>query len=253
MDQFIGFVVLLIILSLLEKVLKGHKGKTRQPPSAEDAREATGEERDRLEERGVTLRELLAEELGLNLERKPTVTRPSEIPSPDVRGTSSAPAATVDRSATAPPARRLSSAAPPEIERVVHYPTPRRPRRKLEPAGPAAAAALRTAEPRKLKSSIRRQASAPRHTGEERLPARGGEAVSLERRRRPEDHQLFHDRYAVPQPVSSHEEYHERYVDSTPQRQPRRGRVALPDDPEWSSVQRAIVWAEVLGPPKGLA
>jgi hypothetical protein len=252
MDQVIGFVVLLLILSLLERVLRGQKGKTRRPPAAEDGWEATGEERDTLEGRGISLRDLLAEELGLNLERTPTVRRPPETPS---GGADSAPASQVDRAAAAPPIQRPESAAPPDIERVDYYPTPRRPKRKLGPAGPAAAAALRTAEARKLKSSIRRGGSAvrPRRTGDERLPVRRAQAASLERPRRPEDHQLFHDRYGVPQPVSSHEEYHERYVDSPPRKQTRRGRVALPDDPQWSAVQRAIVWSEVLGPPKGLA
>lgn len=34
-------------------------------------------------------------------------------------------------------------------------------------------------------------------------------------------------------------------------RKPRRG-PGLPDPPEWSSVKKAIVWSEILGPPKAL-
>ena len=63
-----------------------------------------------------------------------------------------------------------------------------------------------------------------------------GEPVSLERPRSPEDHERFHDRYMGRAVV--------------PAVRQRRGR--LPERWDWSAAQKAIIWAEILGPPKGL-
>lgn len=254
MDQIIGIFVLLIILSLLERVLKGQKGRTRRPPPADGDWEATDEERNVLGEQGVSLRELLAEELGLNLERRPTVRRLPETvagPGPDAE----LPDSFSDRAAGESPMRGGEPPAPPGIERVVYYPTPRgAPQPPEKTAGPGAAAAIRAAEARKRATRMRRRGSALRlqRPEDDRLPVRRGEAASLERPRQMGDHQLFHERYAVPQPVSSHEEFHTRYVDAESRPAARRASVVLPDDPRWSAVQRAIVWSEILGPPRGL-
>ena len=79
-----------------------------------------------------------------------------------------------------------------------------------------------------------------------------GEAVSLEVPRALDAHQRFHARYDVPQPPDSHEEFHRRYVDPAFLPRRRRGTMRLPNSPRWSPVQKAIVWADVLGPPRGL-
>ena len=99
-----------------------------------------------------------------------------------------------------------------------------------------------------MRSPRRRQVSAA-----ERVALERGTPKSLERPRRTEDHERFHEQYGVPQPVSSHTEFHERYMNAEEPERRRRVAVRLPDRPHWSAVQRAIVWAEVLGPPKGLS
>lgn len=259
MDQVIGIVVLLIIFGLLDKVLKGQRRKTQRPPPAGEDWEATDEERDALEKRSVSLRELLAEELGLNLERRPTVTRLPGTGSAEGPGGDVEPASLGDRAAAAPPTGGREPDASREIGRTVYYPTLRRPERVAPrggaaAAGPGAASALRAAEARKQALSMRRRGGTmrARRPDDDRLPVRPSEAVSLERPRRPGDHQRFHERYAVPQPVRTHEEFHTRYVDSTSRPEARRAGPALPDDPKWSAVQRAIVWSEIIGPPRGL-
>jgi hypothetical protein len=79
-----------------------------------------------------------------------------------------------------------------------------------------------------------------------------GEPVTLERPRRPEDHHRFHERYDVPKPVASHSDFHDRYMTAKARPARRRAKAKLPDRPEWGAMQRAIIWAEILGPPKGL-
>jgi hypothetical protein len=253
MDQIVGIVILLIILSLLDKVLRGQKGKTQRPPSPEDGWEAAEEERDAVERGAVSLRELLAEELGLNLERRPTVKELPEAASAQARPDHSEPVAAVDRVTGAAPTSRQESAAPPEIERRIHYPTPRRSERAVEPEG-TPEWGHRIADERKRAASMRRRRSPIRKPAseEERFAIERGERGSLERPRRPEDHRRFHDRYGVPEPVSSHDEFHARYVQPATRAEPRRAGVILPDSPEWSAVQRAIIWSEILGPPRGL-
>lgn len=254
MDQIVGFVVLLIILSLLEKVLRGQKGKKEGPPPPPGASgwEGTDAEQDAGEASSASLRELLAEELGLNLERKPSVRRLPESPTAQTGPDYRTPASVVDRVAGAPPTRGRESAGPPEIERVIHYPTPHRSEGRLEPAD-APEWGHRIADERKRAASLRKRRSpfrSPTRAG--RSAVERGEPISLERPRRPEDHQRFHDRYDVPQPVRSHEEYHARYMEPRKRTEARRAGVSLPDNPEWSAVQRAIIWSEIVGPPKGL-
>jgi len=251
MDELIGFIVLLIIFSLLDKFLKGQKGRATRPPP-EDGREAADEERGEVEGTAVSLRELLAEELGLNLERKPTLRLPPEAPPAPAERESRSPASSADRGAVAPPTRTSTSTAPPRIERVIHYPTPRRPERSPEREG-AYQRGLRAAEERRRAAGGWRRRSAERTPGRaERLSMERDEAVTLERPRRPEDHQRFHDRYSVPEPVGSHEEFHARYVEAKDRAGARKGSIILPDSPDWSAVQRAIIWSEILGPPRGL-
>ncbi len=65
-----------------------------------------------------------------------------------------------------------------------------------------------------------------------------GPPVSLERARSPEDHERFH----------------ELYLERATKRRRRGGTrgARLPNRDEWSPVHRAIVWSEIIGPPKGL-
>jgi hypothetical protein len=79
-----------------------------------------------------------------------------------------------------------------------------------------------------------------------------GDPVSLERPRRPEDHGRFHDRYGIPEPVADHAEFHERYVGPVAPAARKRRRGGLPELRRLSRAQRAVVWSEIFGPPRGL-
>jgi hypothetical protein len=85
---------------------------------------------------------------------------------------------------------------------------------------------------------------------EERALRARGEAVSLEVERRPEDHEVFRKRYvAPPAPRAS---LHEVQAQVETTRAPRRSDLALPQRKGWRDAQRAIVWSEILGPPRAL-
>jgi hypothetical protein len=101
---------------------------------------------------------------------------------------------------------------------------------------------------RKAEWARRRVREAP-----ERLPSFEERALSErpalpERLARPEDR----GRYAVPEPATSHERLHTPPVDAYSLEPARRRQALLPDRIGLSAVQRAVVWSEVLGPPKGL-
>lgn len=80
---------------------------------------------------------------------------------------------------------------------------------------------------------------------EERGPAR-----TLERPRRPEDHDRFHERYGVPRPVASHREFHRRYVEPLRGITGRRRQPRLPKFGGRTRLQRMVIWSEVLGRPR---
>lgn len=208
MEQIFTLLLLFVVVGLLNrfvKAAKGQQGRTQVPDDAEDKEPIGGASGD--------LRDLIMEELGLGLERRPKV---MELPQPA------------------------------EPSGAVVYPKER------EPVAEAARARSEGAE-----VITRRGPDVPqrRSAREPRRPSRRPErraAVSLERPRRPEDHELFHERYAVPAPVETHTQFHERYMDPETVRRRARSAVRLPEQPHWSAAQKAIVWAELLGPPKGL-
>jgi hypothetical protein len=277
-DEIIGFAILLIIASMLERFFKAQKAKTQQqqqqPPEAEW--EASGEEADDVGRQPASLQEMIAEELGLNLERLPKIeqepepppARPGSGPQPARPGSGPQPARPgsgpqrarpgagpqpARPGATGPPVRRSEAAPAPKVERVVYYPTPPEPEREREVTLAAERGALE-AEARRGSVPARTRAAPIRRRPlrEERAEIERRHPDSLERPRRPEDHDRFHERYAVPEPVSSHAEFHDRYMKPTRRTAAKRPKGPLPDHPEWSPEQKAIIWAEILGRPKGL-
>ncbi len=246
MDEIIGFAILLIIASMLERFFKAQKAKTQQQRPQEAEREATGEEADDVGRQPASLQELIAEQLGLNLERLPKVEEEPEPPparpvaGPPARPGTSQPVARPGP--TGPPVRRPEAPPAPELERVVYYPTPRGP----EPVWEVSERAASVPEQRSAAPPRRRPLREEKATVERRHPD------SLERPRRPEDHDRFHERYGLTEPVSSHAEFHDRYMKPKRRAAPRRASGPLPDHAEWSPAQKAIIWSEILGRPKGL-
>jgi hypothetical protein len=230
-DEFLTLIIFFIVIGLVERVLKAAQKAKAEAPAQ---REAQDDEEGGLEKLPAGLQDLVAEELGINLERKPRVEGPPE---------------------PAPP-------APPGRERVVYQPGGRREeartgRRHSADRGAAItqarreAAAQRRHGPALTRQPLRQPEQQPLSL-EERAMLERGEPVSLERPRRPEDHERFHDRYGIEEPVASHAEFHDRYMEKGAREVPRGRRGRLPERRYWNPVQKAVIWAEVLGPPKGL-
>ncbi len=231
MDSFIVIIIFFLVLSLLERVLKSGKKGKRLPPSEQGDEEAA----EAAPGTPQSLEELIAEQLGINLERRPRVQAPEPA----------APGASLETSPTPP-------ASPAPADRLVVHPREgRRPGRGMSSAERGATAARRRRG--QVARRGRPREPEPELSLEERGMLERGEAVSLETPRRPEDHERYQERYGVPQPVATHEEFHDRYVGPAGAvRRARRG-PRFPDRPNWSPTQRAIVWAEVLGRPRGLS
>ncbi len=240
MDEFITIIIFFIVVGVLERVLKGaKKAKAEAPKQAEGEWEVEGEETS--EGIPASLQELIAEELGVNLERRPKVRKlPGQAPS-------SRPALP----SVEDPARRRhpAAAAPPATTRTVVHPGPREILPSKVPEGARQRALTEVREQREAVGREREDDAERRRVESESYHDPGR---SLERPRRPEDHGRFHERYGVPEQVKSHTEFHERYMQKEVRSSARRTRLLLPDQPEWSAVKRAIVWAEILGTPKGL-
>ncbi len=276
MDEIIGFAILLIIASMLERFFKAQKAKRQQQEPPEAEWEASGEEAGEVGQQPASLQELIAEELGLNLERRPKVerqpepppARPGAGPQASRPGAGPQPArpgagpqaarpgagpqpARPGPAAAGPPVRR--SEAAPKVERVVYYPTLRETERERQVTAAAERAALEAEERRSSVPARRREAPLRRRPlRDEKAAIERRHPDSLERPRRPEDHDRFHERYGVPEPVSSHTEFHERYMQPTRRVAARRPKGPLPDRPDWSPAQKAIIWSEILGRPKGM-
>ncbi len=198
MDEFITLIIFFIVIGVIERMLKAsQKSKAEAPPELEP----TAEDAEPVERMPDRLQGFIAEELGLGLERKPQIRRPTEPEArPDTAG---------ERGAAVGRQRREAVAR----GRRAHL------------------------ERRKAAPSLREQREAERALSlEERAMLERGAPISLERPRRPEDHERFHARYMAPK------------------RRPavRRSRARLPDREAWSPVQKAIIWSEILRPPKGL-
>ena len=229
MDDFIWFLIIIFGASIFQRMMKSARKKQQQQhPTSEHEEgeyegEGEGEGEGQLERAPMSIQEILAEQLGLNLERRPRVLPPPEPPEPET------PTATATAQSSAEPAGEYA-------------------RRRREEVS-------RWADERRRASQLpsRRTDLPERVSLEERAIRERGAPRTLERPRRPEDHERFHERYDVPKPVSSHSEFHKRYVDEYEPVSREGIGFRLPDRPEWSAVKRAIVWAEVLGPPKGLS
>jgi hypothetical protein len=251
-DDFIWFLIIIAGASIFERMMRSARKKQQQqqqqgphPTSEHGEDEHHGEGEGELERAPMSLQEMLAEQLGLNLERRPQVLPPPEPPE------TAAPSAT--------------ATAHPSAGAVVYPRSQKEERPEQSSAEKAAEYAQRRIEAVTQRADERRRATRatqlPSHRTdlpervslEERAIRERGTPKTLERPRRPEDHDRFHERYQVPEPVSSHTEFHKRYFEEAATVVTRRSRLKLPDRPDWSAVKRAIVWAEVLGPPKGLS
>jgi hypothetical protein len=240
-DEFLTLIIIFIVIGVVEKVLRAAQKAKGEPPAQ---RQAPEHDEGAIEGLPTSLQDLIAEELGINLERKPRIEGPPEpLPPPTARA---APAEhPARRPPPAPHPAQSAPPAPPSRERAVHYPGARReePERGRERAGDRGAALARSrreaaARRRRGPALARRALREPERPPslEERALLERGEPVSLERPRRPEDHESFHDRYMAEEVGPA----------------VRRRRGPLPDRWDWSAAQKAIIWAEILGPPKGL-
>lgn len=253
MDSFVVLIIFFLLIGLVERLLKGKSGSQKGPPSDRDAsaesgeREALGGQRPRSE-----LERIILDQLGIRVEPPST-----EEKRPETTERAGGPALAGQVERPARPARAPERPAP---SRVVH-PRPRgrpqayeRARRRGASRGETARGEVElrrrpTPEP----ASKRVEAEIPEVVSLEEVGMRQiGEPTTLERPREPADHERFHERYSVPQPVATHDDFHRRYVVPPRHRPARERRARLPQEPGWSEVQRAIVWAEVIGPPKGL-
>ncbi|UCC82880.1 MAG: hypothetical protein JSW46_18255 [Gemmatimonadota bacterium] len=247
MDEFLTLIIFFIVIGVVERVLKAaQKAKGEQPTQRQEQVQDEGA----IERLPAGLQELIAEELGINLERKPRIAGPGEPAPPSsaraapVEHPGRRPPSTEHPSRRPPPAPHPAESAPVGRERVV-YPSARRevPETGRERAGDRGAAITRArrevaAQRRRGPALVRRplrEVEQPPSL-EERALLERGEAVSLEQPRRPEDHKRFHDLYMVEEAGPG----------------VRRRRGPLPDRWDWSAAQKAIIWAEILGPPKGL-
>ena len=210
MDEFIGFILLIIAISVIDRVMKAFKAGKRMPTPPFDAE---SEEEPLFLERDVEveqleggegrldsdLERLIAEELGLRPRRR----EPAE-PSPALREPPARPrpsgGETLQRSAPSRPPR-----VPVGPRRTVVLPTPRHIERRV-PQRP------RT-ERRSAVEEVELAAPAPAGASTKRRPVRRAVAARVR----------------------------------------HRGPARLPDLPGWTQVQKAIVWAEIVGPPRGLS
>jgi hypothetical protein len=248
-DQFLTLIIFFIVIGVVERLLKAAQKAKEGAPAQ---REAQPHDEGAIEQLPANLQDLIAEELGINLERRPRIVEPPEPAPPSSARAAPAPhpgrrlPPSEHPGRRQPPARHPGQFVPPAPivrERVIRYPGPRREEadRGAESAGDRAAAVAR----RRREDLARRRAAPARRplreperppSLEERAIMERGEPVSLERPRRPEDHERFHERY--------------RAKEAGPLVRRRRG--PLPDRGDWSAAQKAIIWAEILGPPKGL-
>lgn len=235
MDSLIAVLIFFLLIGLLEKVLKA--ASKRQQDSVPPLETRTEEELEEAQAAPTTLQDLIAEQLGISLERRPRVRElPGSKPEPADR----------TRVATGPPGRRPV----PESRREVILPRPQRPGagRRTSAAERSAAAA------RERRAAVAQREEEPVRliSLEDRAALERGEATSLEVARRPEDHRRFHERYGVPESPRARRDSRALSVSAPTEVTGRRRGGRLPQQPGWSAVKRAIVWSEILGPPKGL-
>lgn len=235
MDSFIIIVIIMVVLGLLEKLVKaGRAGQTPETPPEGPDWESQGE--GRAERLPRDLQELIAEELGIKLERPRIEEEPAGVSSERPE---------LERSAALQPPMRAESRIEP--------PTRGAPGRRMPRSTPGRRTPSITTRARRTRT-VAYPSTPPTHPPptpqpvkvtpagavislEDRAAMERGEAVSLETPRMAEQHQRFHD----------------LYVDrGEPTRARRRARPILPDRADWTAVHRAVVWSEILGPPRGL-
>ncbi len=228
MDSFITLIIFFLLIGLLERVLKAASKKQQgaaPPPEIEGAEEGRAAP--------TNLQDLIAEELGISLERRPRVRQLPEAKAEPADRT---------RVATRPPERRPA----PETRREVVLPRPGTGRPSAAERGKHAARERRAVVVQREEEPVRVISL------EEQAALQRGEPMSLEVPRRPEDHQRFHERYAIPDLTRARGKLGEPGVSEPMRVTPRRRRGRLPERAHWSAAARAIVWSEILGPPKGL-
>ncbi len=227
MDEFIGFILLIIAISVIDRVMKAFKAGKRMPTPPVDAE---AEEEPLFLERDVEIEQLeggegrldsdlerlIAEELGLRPRRREPAepsTAPREPP-PRLRPAGEGRGGTLQRSAPSRP-----PPVPVGPRRTVVLPTPRP---ELETG----------VGPDRVPRPIERRV--PQRPRTERRPA--VEEVEL----------------VAPAPARARAK-HRPVRRSVAPRVRHQGPARLPDLPGWTQMQKAIVWAEIVGPPRGLS
>ena len=225
MDQFIGFILLIIAISVIDRVMKAFKAGKRMPMPPVDAE---SEEEPLFLERDVEveqleggegrldsdLERLIAEELGLRPKRR----QPAE-----------------PRTAPRDPPRRLRPSGEGEGGGgTLQRSAPSRP--PPVPVGPRRTVVLPTPRP-ELETGVGRE-RVPRPI-ERRVPRRPRTAVEEVELAAPAPARASAKRRPVRRAVAA--------------RVRHQGPARLPDFPGWTQVQKAIVWAEIIGPPRGLS
>ena len=185
MEEFIGILILLIVLPLIQRVLRGRAQRQLPPseyeeelqPAADVLENAPGPSLE------TDLEQLIAEELGLKPRRSPR-----------------------QRQAAAEAADTFRQ------ERLAPPPPPTFPQRQRLPA-----------EVDRVRSVVY----------PDRLP----------------------ESETIPEPILRPIRAQARPEQARPRRSKRRRRgvFSLPDSANWSHIKKAIVWSEILGPPKGLS
>lgn len=232
MDNFIFLLILMGVAALLEQIFKAvQKGKASQSEMGGEPETEAGVRSSTLPE---DLQDLISEELGINLERRPRV----EGEATGVR------TAEYEEEYDDSSRQRREESDPyrPEAQRphVRRSGSEWRARRAGPPArsGRPPVRPGRPARPtRPMPEPVEITPAGPVISLEEQGILERGEAVSLETARTPEDHRRFHRLYM-------------EVEEEAPKRRSRGGR--LPNRRNWSPVHQAIVWSEIIGPPKGL-
>ena len=224
MEEFIAVLLFFVLAAVLDRVMKAMKRKQGGVHPRSDWEEEGEEGMDELGEREVGVGGVDAQfkKLDSDLERLIAQELGLKTEEREAQRESSPLGPPVARRRPPPPSRRPTPVtlpkrpgAPAERGRQVVYPdaeTAAR-ARPIEPLRPALPARRRAAE---VKSREPAAPSRPARTPQAERPAapQWGAPLTLARR--------------------------------------RGGRMLLPDSPSWSPMKKAIIWAEILGPPRGL-
>lgn len=225
MEWLVELVILFVILGLLNRLLSGAT-RGSKPPSRPVPGEAAGEGAPRGEY--TAIEEWLARQMGIELER----------PGRKLEGQRGS---------------KVGQAAEPARAEGMQRPVRRPPPQERRGRRGAIASKLEQPEPGvvSLEELAARERGQPVSLERRGLEERGA-AISMETSRLPADHDRFHERYGIPEPPATHEEFERRYVERGGRAGVATEAAHLPALPNRTQLQRAVIWSEILGPPRAL-